>query len=152
MSNFNRSLEVTRFHSFIDEVDLPFTEDISAEFFEPESSIQWYIAIRSAEMFRTKNARYPGQSKRKIDEDVSEMTEYAYEVIAKLDADDSFDFNDDYLLEIARFSNSTLHNIGAFLGGVASQEIVKLLTHQYTPMNHTFIFDGTHWKSQVFNP
>ena len=147
-----RSLEVTRFHSFIDEIENPYTDDISAEFFEPESSVQWYIALRSTEMFRSKNARYPGEKSETIESDVAEMTEYAYEVIAKLNADDSFEFNDDYLYEMARFSNSSLHNIGAFLGGVASQESVKLITQQYTPLNHTFIFDGTHSKSQVFNP
>ena len=66
-SNYLRNLEVTRFHSFIDEVESPFTEDISVEFFEPESSVQWYIAVRSAEMFRTKNSRYPGEQKDNID-------------------------------------------------------------------------------------
>jgi len=28
------------------------------------------------------------------------------------------------------------------MGGIASQEIIKLLTRQYTPVNNTLIFDG----------
>jgi amyloid beta precursor protein binding protein 1 len=35
-----------------------------------------------------------------------------------------------------------MHNIAAFIGGVASQEIIKLITHQYTPLNNTFIYNG----------
>jgi amyloid beta precursor protein binding protein 1 len=59
--------------------------------------------------------------------------------------------DDKYLKELLRFSDSRLHTVSAFLGGVASQESIKLLIRQYTPQNHTFIYDGIHSKSQVFN-
>lgn len=37
--------------------------DISSEFFDEESLIQWYVAVRAAELFKTKNGgRYPGQT------------------------------------------------------------------------------------------
>lgn len=80
------------------------------------------------------------------------MKTYLPELLPKLGADESYEYNTDYLWEIARYSNSTLHNIGAFLGGVAGQEAVKIIAEQYTPLNHTFIFDGAHTKSGVFNP
>lgn len=44
---------------------------------------------------------------------------------------------DDYLKEIARFGNSQIHTTGALMGGLTSQEIIKLITHQWTPMNNT---------------
>jgi amyloid beta precursor protein binding protein 1 len=28
------------------------------------------------------------------------------------------------------------------IGGVASQEVIKLITHQYVPLNNTFIWNG----------
>ena len=28
------------------------------------------------------------------------------------------------------------------MGGVASQEAVKLITHQYVPINHTWLYNG----------
>lgn len=137
--------------SFAQEAEEPETDDISAEFFEPESCVQWYIAVRCVEAFRTKHGRYPGETKDTIEDDVTEMMDFANELVVKLNADDSFEYNYDYLYEMARYSNSCLHNIGALLGGVAAQEAVKLITHQYTPLNHTFIFDGAHSRSQVFN-
>mmetsp|Transcript_26139 Transcript_26139/g.26002 ORF Transcript_26139/g.26002 Transcript_26139/m.26002 type:complete len:81 (-) Transcript_26139:11-253(-) len=80
------------------------------------------------------------------------MSALVPDLLKKLGADESFEYNYDHIHEIARYSNSTLHNIGALLGGVGAQEAVKLITEQYTPLNHTYIFDGAHCKSQVFNP
>jgi amyloid beta precursor protein binding protein 1 len=38
--------------------------------------------------------------------------------------------------------NAKIHNVAAFLGGVAAQEACKLLMSQYVPLNNTFIWDG----------
>jgi amyloid beta precursor protein binding protein 1 len=138
--------------SFKKECEEPNTEDIADEFFDPDSSVQWYIACRCVEMFRTKHSRYPGDTKETLQKDIEAMSLYVPNFIKNLGADESFEFNYDYIHEIARYSNSCLHNVGAVLGGVAAQEAVKLITEQYTPLNHTFIFDGAHAKSQVFNP
>jgi len=151
LTNF-RLLEVTRMTSSIKERSEPNTEDISAEFFDPDSSVQWYVAVRCAERFRSTHNRYPGETKDTIEADVAELSGYVPELLTQLGADESFSFNYDHIHEIVRYSNSCLHNIGAFLGGVGAQEAVKLITEQYTPLNHTFIFDGAHSKSQVFNP
>ena len=59
--------------------------------------------------------------------------------------------DDKFLQEMLRFGRSKLHNVSAFLGGVASQEACKLLMSQYVPMNHTFIYDALHARGQVFN-
>jgi NEDD8-activating enzyme E1 regulatory subunit len=138
--------------NFKEELEEPFTEDICNEFFDPDSSVSWYVAVRCAEMFRNKHNKYPGDTKDSMESDIEELKGFVPDLLKKLGADESFEFNNDYLHEIARYSNSCLHNIGALLGGVAAQEAVKLITEQYTPLNHTFIFDGAHTKSQVFNP
>lgn len=43
-----------------------------------------------------------------------------------------------------------MHNIAAFMGGVASQEAIKVLTKQYIPLNQTFVFNGIESVSGVF--
>eukprot|EP01116_Phalansterium_solitarium_P004896 TRINITY_DN16103_c0_g1_i1.p1 TRINITY_DN16103_c0_g1~~TRINITY_DN16103_c0_g1_i1.p1 ORF type:complete len:123 (+),score=42.81 TRINITY_DN16103_c0_g1_i1:65-433(+) len=50
--------------------------------------------------------------------------------------------DDDAIVEMVRFGAAELHPIAAFMGGVAAQEIIKLVTHQYTPINNTFIYNG----------
>ena len=52
---------------------------------------------------------------------------------------------------MVRSSDSKVHNVSALLGGIASQEAVKLLIKQYTIMNSTLIYDGLHGRMQVFN-
>ena len=49
-----------------------------------------------------------------------------------------------------RYGGSELHSVAAVMGGVASQEVLKLLTHQFVPLNHTFVFNGVHGASQTF--
>jgi len=55
------------------------------------------------------------------------------------------------LREILRFGMAKLHNISAYMGGVAAQECIKMLIQQYTVVNHTFVFDGIHGRGQSFD-
>lgn len=52
--------------------------------------------------------------------------------------------------EICRYGSLELHNISSVLGGVASQEAVKLLTHQYVPINNAFVFNGIAGVAAVY--
>lgn len=43
------------------------------------------------------------------------------------------------------------HNVASFMGGVAAQETLKLVTQQYRPLDNLYIYDGVHsvsnkWK------
>lgn len=49
-----------------------------------------------------------------------------------------------------RFGGSQLHTLGALLGGVASQEAIKLLTHQFKPINHTYVYNGITSEGEVY--
>lgn len=42
-----------------------------------------------------------------------------------------------------------MHNIGALTGGIVSQEVIKVITEQYVPVDNTCIFDGIRSKSLV---
>lgn len=48
----------------------------------------------------------------------------------------------DHAKEIVRYGGGELHTISALIGGVAAQEAVKIITHQYVPMNNTYIYNG----------
>lgn len=51
--------------------------------------------------------------------------------------------------EVARAKGGELHNISALTGGMASQEIIKIITKQYIPIDNTCIFDGITSRTQV---
>ena len=50
---------------------------------------------------------------------------------------------DDLVAEFCRWGGSEMHAIASVMGGIASQEVIKAATHQYLPLNNTFIFNGS---------
>ncbi|KAI1456624.1 hypothetical protein F4805DRAFT_221662 [Annulohypoxylon moriforme] len=51
--------------------------------------------------------------------------------------------------EVARAGGGELHNISALTGGMVAQEIIKIITKQYIPIENTCIFDGISSRCQV---
>ena len=40
------------------------------------------------------------------------------------------------------FGGSELHTVASYMGGVAAQEAIKLITRQYIPIKNTYIYNG----------
>jgi len=53
-------------------------------------------------------------------------------------------------MELARGGLAELHNISALTGGMVAQEVIKVLTKQYVPIDNTCVFDGIASKTAVF--
>lgn len=51
--------------------------------------------------------------------------------------------------EIVRSNHGEIHNTAATTGGMVAQEIIKLITKQYVPIDNTCIFDGIESRCQV---
>ncbi|KAI1131290.1 hypothetical protein F5Y10DRAFT_72965 [Nemania abortiva] len=51
--------------------------------------------------------------------------------------------------EVARAGGGELHNISALTGGMVAQEVIKIITKQYIPIDDTCIFDGISSRCQV---
>ncbi|KAL1656007.1 hypothetical protein SLS61_001571 [Didymella pomorum] len=56
----------------------------------------------------------------------------------------------EFAQEFARAGGAELHNVSALTGGIVSQEIIKVITEQYIPVDNTCVFDGVKSKSAVF--
>lgn len=41
-----------------------------------------------------------------------------------------------------RAGGSELHNIASLTGGLIAQEVIKVITRQYVPVDNTCVFDG----------
>ena len=52
--------------------------------------------------------------------------------------------------ELRRTEGGELHNISSLTGGMVAQEVLKVLTKQYVPLNNTCIFDGIGSRSEMF--
>jgi len=51
--------------------------------------------------------------------------------------------------ELERYAGCELHACSAVIGGVTAQEIIKLITRIFTPMDNLFLFDGTRGVGQT---
>lgn len=133
------------------------TETANQELFQstplvdPASDLKWYFLMRAADRFRTKHGHFPCSN---LEEGMEvELPEYEQTVnafIAEHGIPTDF-ITADHILEFARWGGSTMHNMGAVLGGVASQEIIKGVTQQWEPLNNTWIFNGMDTTSTQLN-
>ena len=59
---------------------------------------------------------------------------------------------DDYVEEMVRCGAAELHVMGAIMGGIAAQEIIKFFTHQFVPVPGMLIYNAMASTSSVFVP
>ena len=52
--------------------------------------------------------------------------------------------------ELRRTEGGELHNISALTGGLVAQEILKVLTRQYVPLDNTCVFDGVRSRTEMY--
>ena len=134
------TLEVTRIRSISEEMQ-ELNKEWIAEAEEDEGVenvlLDWYLALRALDNFQQANGRDPELGDL---EALQKYTEGLYRPAA-----------DAILQEIIRFGSSEIHCISAVIGGVGSQEAVKLVTQQYTPINNTFIYNGVYCRAQVLS-
>lgn len=52
--------------------------------------------------------------------------------------------------EVCRYGGAELHSVSSILGGCAAQEVIKVITNQYKPLNNIFIYDAINCTSASF--
>lgn len=57
---------------------------------------------------------------------------------------------DNIVKELERADWGELHNIAALTGGMVAQEVIKVITKQYVPVDNSCVFDGITSKTAVF--
>jgi len=130
-------------------------EDIMASCFDPadppvHTPLLWYLALRACELFEREYGVYPGRDSRSLalDADVDSVHKILQSYIAQLGLSDveliqaHLIKNKDIIKEMVRYYNAEIHNIASFMGGVAAQEAVKLITKQFVPLDNVFLFNG----------
>ena len=70
--------------------------------------------------------------------------------IAQDTSSGSVSISDDLVGEVCRFGASELHCVAAVMGGMASQEAIKLITKQFVPVSGTVIYNAMNSTMSVF--
>jgi len=142
-----REVRIVTTKSLAEEMIRPYLEDEfilleSEACHSPQNPFTWYIAVRAADRFFIKRRRWPHCAA-----DASNLSTEVCGIHSACEPVRSA--NESQAGEIVRFCHSELHSVASIIGGVASQEAVKVLTKQCTPLNHTFVFDGISATSSV---
>ncbi|KAK3579197.1 hypothetical protein CHS0354_022737 [Potamilus streckersoni] len=136
-------VRVVRCRSLVEEYDsksiklqelIPHLDD------EEQDDAVFYVLLRAVDRFYEEYNAYPGWYNDQVETDVSKLKACLTKLLQ--DWGLSLKIKDDYIHEICRSGAAELHTVSAFIGGVAAQEIIKVITRQFVPFNNTYIYNA----------
>ncbi|KAI3680277.1 hypothetical protein L2E82_50502 [Cichorium intybus] len=147
-----RKLTVCRYKPVEEEFNSPILPEMQKYLTDEEYSLAvgFYILLRAVDRFSANYNTFPGQFDGAMDEDISRLKTTAVSLLTDLGCNGST-LTEDLINEMCRYGAAELHAVAAYVGGVASQEVIKLITRQFVPMIGTFIFNGIDHKSQLLS-
>ncbi|KAK9070049.1 hypothetical protein SSX86_010448 [Deinandra increscens subsp. villosa] len=147
-----RKLTVCRYKPIEEEFNSPILPELQKYLTDEEYSVAvgFYILLRAVDRFSANYNAFPGQFDGAMDDDISRLKTTAVSLLGDLGCNGST-LTEDLINEMCRYGAAELHAVAAYIGGVASQEVIKLITRQFVPMSGTFIFNGIDHKSQLLS-
>ncbi|PPD89281.1 hypothetical protein GOBAR_DD13778 [Gossypium barbadense] len=147
-----RKLKVCRYRSIEDEYNNPSPAELHKYLTDEDYSIAvgFYILLRAVDCYAANFNHFPGQFDGGLDEDISRLKTTAVSLLNDLGCS-GLTLTEDLINEMCRFGAAELHAVAAIIGGIASQEVIKLITKQFVPMTGTFAFNAIDHKSQLLN-
>lgn len=100
--------------------------------------MELYVALRAYESFYTEYGYVPGESY--VELDTPKLKGLVTKLLQELNIRNPI--NDDMIYEVCNYGGSEFHSISAFIGAAAAQEVIKLLTQQYVPIDNTWLYSG----------
>ncbi|KAJ1404318.1 Ubiquitin-activating enzyme [Sesbania bispinosa] len=147
-----RKLKVCRYRLIEDEFNSPNLPELQKYLTDEDYSIAVgiYILLRAVDRFAANYNSFPGQFDSAMDEDIPRLKSTAISLLSDLGCNGAT-LAEDLINEMCRFGAAELHAVAALVGGIASQEVIKLITRQFVPMSGTYIFNGIDHKSQLLS-
>ena len=126
-----------------------------------QTPLLWWIALRACDAFYDRHEHYPGKHDQELalESDANEVYKFMTQIASNLGLSEC-DFimenvldsakGKDLAREVVRYDEAEIHNVAAVVGGVASQEAVKLITGQYVPIDDTYVYNGISSTAGVY--
>ncbi|CAI5444914.1 unnamed protein product [Caenorhabditis angaria] len=108
----------------------------------------WLLLLRAVDRFHNEKGRYPGTNGVPCTIDAFDLTQRVETIVKKAaeTQEESIKIMNripkNAIDEICRYGAAELHVVSSLIGGITSQEVIKLATNQYVPLENTFVFDG----------
>ena len=134
-------LRVVCTRSLTEELALPNIAELGMQLSNPESTFIYYVLLRASERFFYRFKTYPGTSNVPLESDISQIKLILSALLNEWGLG-GCTISDEHVQEFCCYGATELHSVASYLGGVASQEVIKLITHQYVPINNTYIYNA----------
>lgn len=134
-------LRVLKYRSIEEELENPDGSTLSTHLENSESDVIYYVLVRAAEQFYGMYHFYPGDGVEGIEADVVKLKLITASLLQKWQLS-AASIHDDHVTEFCRYGAGEVHSVAAFVGGVAAQEVIKIITHQFVPLNNTLIYNA----------
>ncbi|KAM2060327.1 hypothetical protein ACFX1T_045534 [Malus domestica] len=147
-----RKLKVCRYRLVEDEFNSPTVPELQKYLTDEDYSVAsvFYVLLRAVDRFAANYNSFPGQFDGLMDEDIPRLKTTAVGLLNDVGCN-GVTLTEDLINEMCRFGAAELHAVAAFIGGIASQEVIKLITRQFVPLSGTFVFNGIDHKSQLLS-
>ncbi|CAG9856925.1 unnamed protein product [Phyllotreta striolata] len=122
--------------------------DLSFYLEDPDSLMFYYVILRGLERFISEFNTYPGQFDDQVEPDVLKLKSIIGKLLCEWNC--SQVLRDERVHEVCRYGGAEIHSVSAVLGGCAAHEAIKLITHQYKPLDNAFIYDAISSNSATF--
>lgn len=100
--------------------------------------MELYAVLRAYDHFYTEFGYIPGESY--VEPDTPKLKGLATKLLQEWNI--RHPISDDMVYEICHYGGAEIHSISAFIGASAAQEVIKLLTQQYVPIDNTFLYSA----------
>ncbi|KAI9300499.1 NEDD8-activating enzyme E1 regulatory subunit [Cunninghamella echinulata] len=118
-----------------------------------DENFGYYIVFKAADKFYKQHNRYPGKRNNE-DEELTLLKQQVITTLQELGIENTSSLVDTALIKpitnFLRFADIETPNLAALVGGLVAQEVIKLITHQYIPINNTCLFNGIASTSSIF--
>ncbi|XP_055845452.1 nedd8-activating enzyme E1 regulatory subunit isoform X1 [Episyrphus balteatus] len=107
--------------------------------FETQGTLaEYYVGFLAYERYQTEFGNIPGELY--VENDTSKLKGIANKMLAEWGVHSQI--SDDLIHEICSYGGAEVHTVSAFIGGCAAQEVIKLITKQYIPIDNTFLYNA----------
>lgn len=155
-----RETRVIRTRSLVEEVDAPGASGFAAaasmegaldESVASSCAAPYYVALRAADRFEKEHARMPGTLPALREADITQMCTLVASVRNDLGVPGAAGPSwREITEEVVRYAGVETHCVAAFIGGVAAQEIIKIVTGQFVPIADSIVFNMANMTSVTF--
>ncbi len=141
-------IRVLRYRSIETELQNPNVDELRSNLDNPDSDLVYYVLLRAAAQYYSVFKYYPGGRGGPIEADVLQMKTSVANLLQQWGLS-MYSVRDDHITEFCRYGGGEIHSIAAYIGGVAAQEVIKIITKQYVPLNNTYIYNAASCTSMT---